>query len=257
MRTLVLSILASSTVLATPAVAQVAPINFEVTLTADKLIATPILEVAPIKFDLAKVGATEPVAVSAPESEPSTAEPVKQGFFSANSHVLIGADVITAEYAWAHGPLSGFGFVDWAPGNDFVITDHEVRGQVAGPFYASAELGYSRFGGTMGKVGAGVQLGGLPVVRDSFVYLRAYAQATVFGPDAGRLVGVSWGTKDVRVTKGVAIYASGFADIKRKAPDVIQPQVWVKFDKLPIEVGTEVSIFGKDKVVSAAARVNF
>ena len=181
----------------------------------------------------------------------------KGGFIEANTHVLVGDNTVTAEYVWADGRFSGFGFVDKSLDSDFVITDHEVRAQVAGLFYLSAELGYNRFGGTMGKVGAGVSLGQLPVVRDHFVYLRAYAQKTVFGPDAGRIIGASWGTKDLRLTKGVSAYASGFADIKRNAPDVVQPQLWLKFDNVPIEAGTEVSIFGKHTTVSAAVKLKF
>lgn len=211
-------------------------------------------DILPLPFDLAQVGATESASEPQPATETKT-EPAPQGFFSANTHVLIGADVLTAEYAWARGRFSGFGFIDQSLRDDFVITDHEVWADVAGPFYVSSELGYNRFGGTMGKIGAGVQLGGLPVVRDHFVYLRTYAQKTVFGPDAGRIIGASWGTKDLRLTKGVSIYGSGFADVKPNAPDVISPQVWLKFDKAPVEVGGEVSIFGDDAIVSIAVKL--
>ena len=165
--------------------------------------------------------------------------------------------VVTAEYAWAKGRLSGFGFVDKSLETGFVITDHEVRANVAGPFYVNAEVGYNRFGGNMGKVGAGVNLGSLPVVRDKLVYLRIYAQKTIFGPDADRIIGVSWGTKDLRLTDDVSMYASGFADFKKNAPDVVEPQLWLKFDDSPIEVGTEVSIFGEQTSMSAAVKFKF
>lgn len=181
-----------------------------------------------------------------------------QDFFAANTHVLVGEEnVATVEYAWANGDLSGFGFVDKSIDSDFFITDHEVRLDVEGPVYVSAELGYNRFGGEQGKVGVGVRLSGLPVIRDNFVYLNVYAQHTVFGPDSERIIGVSWATKDLRVTDGVSVYASGFADIRHDAPDVIQPQLWLKFDDSPVEVGTEVSIFGDQASVSAAAKFNF
>lgn len=166
-------------------------------------------------------------------------------FFAANTHVLVGEEkVITAEYVWSEGDLSGYGYVDKSLDNDFVITDHEVRLATKGPFYISAELGYNRFGGEMGKVGAGVHLGNLPGIRDTFAYMDVYAQHTVFGPDADRIVGGSFSTKDVRLMDGVSVYVSGFADFKHNAPDVIQPQVWVKFDNSPFEVGAEASIFG-------------
>ncbi|MEK7462393.1 MAG: hypothetical protein AAB618_02355 [Patescibacteria group bacterium] len=178
------------------------------------------------------------------------------GFFASNTHLLVGEEkAITAEYAWADGSFSGFGFIDKSLNSDFVITDNEVRAKVAGPFYVNGELGYNRFGGTMGKIGVGVNIAGLPAVRDHFTYLRVYAQHTVFGPDAKRIIGASWGTKDLRLTKGVSVYASGFADIKQDAPDVVQPQVWLKFDNSLVEVGTEVSIFGKETSVMAALKL--
>ena len=179
------------------------------------------------------------------------------GYIDANVHILVGADVASAEYSWAKGDLSGFGFVDKSLNSDFIITDHEVRAQVVEPVYVSAEVGYNRFGGERMKVGVGVKLGDLPVVRDNFVYLNAYAQHTVHGSDADQIVGVSWGTKDLRLTDDVSIYASGFADFKSSAPDVIQPQLWLKFDKVPVEVGGEVSIFGKQTDYSLSVKFKF
>lgn len=180
------------------------------------------------------------------------------GYINANTHVLVGDEkVVTAEYSWASGPLSGFGFVDKSLNSDFVISDHEVRGNVAGPVYVSVEVGYNKFGGEMGKIGAGVNLGGLPAIQDNFVFLNVYAQKPVFGPSFNHLVGVSWGTKDLRVAEGVSVYASGFADIKSGAPDVVQPQAWLKFDDSPIEVGTEVSFFGKETSFSGAVKFKF
>ena len=179
------------------------------------------------------------------------------GYINANVHVLAGDDIVTGEYDWASGRFSGYGFVDKSLKGDLVITDHEVRAQVAGPFYASVEVGYNRFGGAMGKVGVGVNLTKLPVVRDGFVYLQVYAQKTVFGPDADHLVGTSWGTKDLRLTKGVAVYASGFADIKHNEPDVVQTQLWLKFDHSPVEIGGEWAFFGKQQSVSAAVKFKF
>ena len=95
------------------------------------------------------------------------------------------------------------------------------------------------------------------MVRDKLVYLRIYAQKTIFGPDADRIIGVSWGTKDLRLTDDVSMYASGFADFKKTAPDVVEPQLWLKFDDSPIEVGTEVSIFGEQTSMSAAVKFKF
>ena len=72
------------------------------------------------------------------------------GYINANAHVLAGDDIVTGEYDWASGRFSGYGFVDKSLKGDFVITDHEVRAQVAGPFYVNAEVGYNHFGGAMG-----------------------------------------------------------------------------------------------------------
>lgn len=179
------------------------------------------------------------------------------GYIAANVQVLAGDDIVTAEYSWASGSLSGFGFVDKSINDDFVITDHEVRANVAGPLYVSTEVGYNRYGGAMGKVGVGVSLAKLPLVRDHFVYFNTYAQTTVFGPDADRLVGVSLRTKSLPVADEVSVYFSGFADIKHNAPDVVQPQAWIAFEKLPFEVGGELAFFGRDESLSAVVKLNF
>jgi len=178
-------------------------------------------------------------------------------YFDANVHTLAGANVATAEYSWANGRFGGYGYVDKSLQSDFVITDHEVRLNVTGPFYVNTEVGYNRFGGAMGKVGAGVNLSGLPLIKDYFIYLRVYVQKSAFGPDAGRITGVSWGTKYFQLTKEISIYISGFADIKQNAPDVIEPQVWLKFNNLPVEVGAEISIFGHSTKVSGAVKLKF
>lgn len=179
-------------------------------------------------------------------------------YFAANTHVLVGDEnIVSAEYAWQSGNLGGYGFVDKSLDSDFIITDHEVRLDVAGPLYVSAEIGYNKFGGEMGKVGVGVRLGGLPVVRDGFAYLNVYAQQSVFGPDADQIVGASWSTKDIRVTDDVSVYVSGFADFKVGAPDVTQTQVWVKPANSKFEFGTEVATFGGDVSFFVAVKRKF
>lgn len=66
MRTVLFTLLAA-TAFATPALAQMAPINFDITVDEKgRLIATPVIQVLPIKFDLAKVSTTE----SASEPQP-------------------------------------------------------------------------------------------------------------------------------------------------------------------------------------------
>lgn len=179
-------------------------------------------------------------------------------FIVGNTQVLYGEQkTATVEYAWAKDQLSGYGFIDKSLDSRFAITDHEVRANVAGPLYVSAELGYNHFGGTMGKLGAGINIGILPLIRSHFVFLNVYAQKSIFGPDSDLIVGFAFETKSVRLTPGVSVYASGFADIKRNRPDVAQQQVWLKFDNSPIEVGSEVSIFGKQTSISAAVKFKF
>lgn len=179
-------------------------------------------------------------------------------FLVGNTQLLYGEQkVATAEYAWAKGRLSGYGFVDKSLESEFWITDHEVRANVSGPIYINGEVGYNHFGGAMGKLGLGINAGNLPVMRNHFVFLNVYAQKSIFGPDSDLILGFAFETKSVRLSSGVSVYASGFADFKHDRPDVAQPQVWLKFDKSPIEVGSEVSIFGKQTSISAAIKMNF
>lgn len=180
-----------------------------------------------------------------------------EGYFGANSQILFGDDIVSGEYAWAEGNWSGYGFVDVAVYDDFYITDHEVRYQLTNPSYASAELGYNRFGGTTFKVGIGTSLNSVPFVAENFVFLNVYAQEVVSGPGGDRVLGVAWETKSLPLTENVSIYTAGFADFKMEAPDVLQPQIWLRFGDSPIEIGTEIACFGNEKSISAAVKLKF
>jgi len=181
----------------------------------------------------------------------------QDGYFVANTQILVGDDIVSGEYAWAEGDFSGYGFADVAVHDDFHITDHEVRYHVANPVFLSAELGYNRFGGTTFKVGVGASLGDVPFVKENFVFLNVYAQEVVSGPGGDHLFGLAFETKSIALTESISIYAAGFADFKAGAPDVIQPQVWMKFNDSPIEIGTEVAIFGDETSVSGALKYKF
>ena len=157
----------------------------------------------------------------------------QDGYFVANTQILVGDDIVSGEYAWAEGDFSGYGFADVAVHDDFHITDHEVRYHVANPVFLSAELGYNRFGGTTFKVGVGASLGDVPFVKENFVFLNVYAQEVVSGPGGDHLFGLAFETKSIALTESISIYAAGFADFKAGAPDVIQPQVWMKFNDSP------------------------
>lgn len=181
----------------------------------------------------------------------------QDGYFNANAQALIGDDIVTGEYAWAEGDWSGYGFADVAVNDDFYITDHEVRYHVGRPAYVSAELGYDRFGGTRFKVGVGANLNGVPFVNDNFVFMNVYAQKVVEGPEGDYIVGMAWETKSLQLTEDMSVYVAGFADLKKSAPDVFQPQVWLKFNNSPFEVGIEYAQFGNDNSVSGALKLKF
>lgn len=194
------------------------------------------------------------IAIASLFSAPARAQ---DGYFVSNAQVLVGDDIVSGEYAWAEGDFSGYGFADVAVHDDFYITDHEVRYHVANPVFVSAELGYNRFGGTTFKVGVGASLGDVPFVKENFVFLNVYAQEVVSGPGGDHLFGFAFETKALALTENISIYAAGFADFKTGAPDVIQPQVWLKFADNPIEIGTEIAIFGDETSVSGALKYKF
>lgn len=181
----------------------------------------------------------------------------QDGYFEANTQALIGDDVVTGEYTWAKGDWSGYGFADVAVNDDFYITDHEIRYRVAEPAFVSAELGYDRFGGTRFKIGVGANLNGVQFVNDNFVFLNVYAQKVLEGPEGDYIVGVAWETKPLQLSEDIGVYVTGFADLKKNAPDVFQPQVWLKFNGSPLEVGFEYAQFGDSNSVSGALKLKF
>ena len=175
----------------------------------------------------------------------------------ANVHILqgeTGSTVVTAEYDWQLGNLGGFGFVDKNVDGTGYFTNHEVRLDVHGPVYALAEVGGSP-AWDFQLVGVGVKLRNLPVVRDNFVFLNVTAELAR-GANANQFK-IVWRTRDLKLTEDVSVYSSGFARFRIDAPDVIQPQVWVKIKDIPVEFGSEIAVFGDTVNVQVAVKVNF
>ena len=162
--------------------------------------------------------------------------------------------VVTGEYSWQIGDIGGFGFVDKNLDGSGHFTNHEIRATVTGPIFVLAEAGHHP-GGDFQLVGAGVRLGQLPVVRDGFRFLNVSAEKS-FGANADQ-VKVVWMTEDLGIDDSVKIYSSGFVRIRKNAPDVAQPQGWLKVDGLPFEVGGELDVFGNNKNMEVGVKLNF
>jgi hypothetical protein len=182
----------------------------------------------------------------------------EDGFVAGSTQVLIGEETISSsEIAWADSDWSGYSFADIWISEDFYITEHEVRYHAARPVYLLAEVGYNRFGGDFSKVGVGVDAVETFSLQKQFVFLRVYGQKTVHGPTGNHTVGVAWQTQPIAITDTVSVYGAGFVDIREGAPDVAEPQLWVTFKDSPVEVGTEVAIFGEDVSVYGAVKLKF
>lgn len=190
----------------------------------------------------------------------ATAAVADDGFIAGSTQVLTGENTISSsEVAWASGDWSGYSFADMWVTEDFYITENEIRYHAARPVYVLAEVGYNRFGGDFSKVGIGFDASKTFALEDKFVFLRVYAQKTIHGSAAtgDQTVGVAWQTKSVAITDTVRVYSAGFADIRSNAPDVAEPQVWLTFKGLPLELGTEVAIFGESVSVYGAVKLRF
>ena len=93
------------------------------------------------------------------------------------------------------------------------------------------------------------------VIDDNFVFLRASAELAR-GANADQFK-LAWRTRNVQIADNVSVYSSGFARFRIDAPDVMQPQIWLQIEDFPIEVGSEVAIFGDSVNVQAAVKFNF
>lgn len=166
-------------------------------------------------------------------------------------HSTEGNTVITPSYNWRLGDCGGFGFADVFPDGgplDF-LTDNTVDCKVAGPVFASVEAGATNFGTTF-KAGIGANV---PVPGMQFVTITAYPFVTR-GDGNRRQLKVVWRSEDFELANNVSIYASGFARFRDGAPDVVQPQVWVRVNDSPVEFGGEIAFFGSDATVLVAIK---
>ena len=98
MRAFVLSAL-PLVAIATPALAQTTPINFDITVTDTKLIATPVVEIPDIKFDLAttNTGATE----SAAESQSAGELPALNAEKAESGSIISGGASVNRRYGFS------------------------------------------------------------------------------------------------------------------------------------------------------------
>jgi hypothetical protein len=155
-----------------------------------------------------------------------------------------GATILTPQYHWRSGKCDGFGFVDiFVDGGPLkFLGDNTINCKVAGPVFVSAEAGATNFGVTA-KAGIGVD-----VPLPGMIFTRVTAYPVVTRGDGDRpQVKVTWLSKDLKLGKKVSAYTTGFARFRDGAPDVAQPQIWLKVDGLPFEVGAEAAFFGSEK----------
>jgi len=177
-------------------------------------------------------------------------------FFVSDTHVLYeprGLTTITPEYAWGKGKCGGFGFLDvYSEGSLEYITNHTVDCEVTKGFFVSTEAGFSNFG-TAFKFGGGIAL---PLPGMVFTKVTWYPEVMGDGGDTSQ-VKVTWMSEDISVTSSTELYFSGFARFRKGTPNIVQPQVWFKNEKWPVEIGSEVSMYGRDTTIQIALKYNF
>jgi hypothetical protein len=196
------------------------------------------------EFGKTNVDEQQPAAASKPKLNIGAAIEVMQG--------LDDQTIVTPQFNWGAGDCGGFGFVDiFVDGGPLkFLGNTTVDCSVAKGVFASVEAGATNFG-VSGKVGIGAVL---PV--PGMIFAKATVYPLVKGDDRPQ-VKLTWLSKDLKLGKGVAVYAAGFARFRDKAPDVAQPQLWLKIDGMPFEVGGKAAIFGKKTDFYIGIKRNF
>jgi hypothetical protein len=189
-------------------------------------------------------------------------------FCSTSAHADVGGDFQflkgeggfgetgTVEYFWSEGKFSGYGFYDSLRSTPLrYFTEHAVYYSLSERFYLASEVTQHGFG-TFQKAGFGFSLGDLLATTVPLDVLEVRYYGKAWGASEEQ-VEVVWSSRQFRVSDGIGMYFSGFANIPDHGSIFTQPQLWFTLGSSKIEVGLEYEQWGKTKNTSLAFKYNF
>ncbi len=141
---------------------------------------------------------------------------------------------VTPEYLWKGENCGGLSFVDLYEDSRF-FTNNVIDCAVSDNFFVGTELSANNRGETA-KLGIGrsFSVPGMKVFRVT-AYPGVWSE---FGDQPQ--VKFVWLTNDWQLTDTLAMYSTGFFRARKDAPDLYQPQVWLKKEGINFQLGCEV-----------------